>query len=100
LIDELANLGKLSISRNLASFPAATILEWRRSGRHYPAAELRIEAAAQFEQGGYPPRPSPGVGRMKNPGDDLKQRAFPGAIFTDDAKCFARCDFETNFLEC
>jgi len=64
------------------------------------AGELGVEAGAEFEQGrdaaidcGF------AFSWGKDAGDDLKEGAFAGTVFADDAECLSLIDFKGDILQ-
>ena len=61
------------------------------------AGQLRVEAGADLEQRADPAaQPRLALGRRRDPGEDLEQRALAGAVVADDPEGLAALDLEVD----
>jgi hypothetical protein len=91
LVDELADLGEVEDGLQPITHVSIGEAEELRALEHVlPAGEVGLEARAELQQGHHAPpdleRPRRGI---EGPGEDLQQRALPGAVQADDAEALS-----------
>ena len=101
LVDELADLGELedggqAVTHVPAPGKPRSCALWKTFCRPVSRAEPR----AELQQGHHAPShlERSGCG-IEGPGEDLQQRALPGAVDADDSQAFARAHFEGDVAQ-
>jgi hypothetical protein len=101
LIEELADLGEgLDLGEPRLHLAPRDAEQRSIQDRVLAPRELRVEAAAQFEQGRDPARHDHlALGRTQRAREDLQERALPRAVPADDADRLAPSDPERDVAE-